>query len=266
MPLGLRARDVLGVWREAQGAAASTAPIVVIGLLADELARGLRAGSEDGGRAVAAGGDHVAAAVLVVVLAGTPGVAEERALREAARSGTPVVVVQTDTRTRVSLPYVLPTEIVDCSSGQGFPIPEIADALATGLGRDGVSLAARLPVLRDPVCRRLIGAASRQAAVVGLVPWSKVAHFPAMAMIQTRLVLDLATAHGQGIDSDRAPEVAAAVSTGLGLRALARRLPARVPLIGAVTGYFGTRAIGEAALRRHAMDSDTVSGSVRPRT
>jgi uncharacterized protein (DUF697 family) len=260
MPAGLRAREVLGVMREVQSTASSSAPIVVHGLLAEELARELRQGSDDG-RAVSVGGDPANAAALVLVVAGLPGVAEERAMREATRRGTPVVAVQTDVRTPVSLPYVLATEVVACSPGKGFPMPDIADVLASRLGHDGVSLAARLPVLRDAVCRSLIAAASRQAAAVGLVPWEKGAHFPAMTMIQTRLVLDLAAANARPIDRDRGPDVAAVAGTGLGLRAFARRLPAWIPLVGGVTGYLGTWAIGEAALKRNAVEE-----SVRSRT
>ncbi len=250
MPAGFSAREVLGVLREAQSGATSSAPIVVLGFLAEELARGLRAGSKDDG-AVVVGGSPTRAAALLVVVAGSPGAVEERALREATRRGTPVVAVQTDARAGVSVPYVLATDVVDCPPGQGFPIPAIAAAIAGRLGHEGVSLAARLPVLREPVCRSLIAVASRQAAAVGVVPSGKAAHFPAMALIQTRLVLDLAAAYGQAIDAERGPEIGAVAGTGLGLRALARQLPAWIPLVGGITGYLGTRAIGEAALRRH---------------
>lgn len=250
MPAGLRAREVLGVMRDAQSSAAAGRPIVVLGFLADELARELRAGSEASG-AVVVGGNPARAAALVVVVARSLTAAEERALREATRQGTPVLAVQTDARIQVSLPYVLATDIVECPPGQGFPIPEIAAALARRLGHDGVSLAARLPVLRAAVCRNLIDTAARQAAAVGVVPFGSAAHFPAMALIQTRLVLDLAAAHGEPIDRDRAPEIGAVAGTGLGLRSLARRLPSWIPLVGGITGYLGTRAIGEAALKRH---------------
>ena len=250
MPAGLSARQVLGVMRDAQSSAASGVPIVVLGFLSDELARGLRAGSE-GGNAVVVGGDPAHAAALVVVVAGSLGVAEERALREATRRGTPVLAVQTDARAQVSLPYVLATDVIECPPGERFPIPEIAAALARRLGHDSVNLAARLPVLREAVCRNLIDTASRKAAAIGVVPWGSAAHFPAMALIQTRLVLDLAAAHGEPIDRDRAPEIGAVAGAGLGLRSLARRLPSWIPLVGGVTGYLGTRAIGEAALKRH---------------
>ncbi|MEP6893300.1 MAG: hypothetical protein ABI927_05915, partial [Gaiellaceae bacterium] len=87
--------------REVQGAAASIDPVVVVGPSAEELARALRAGSKDG-RALQVGGGREHAAALVVVLAGSPGAAELAALRAANRQGTPVVVVQTDLRERVS--------------------------------------------------------------------------------------------------------------------------------------------------------------------
>ena len=58
------------------------------------------------------------------------------------------------------------------------------------------------------------------------------------------------------------PEIAAVAGTGLGLRTLARRLRSWLPLVGGVTGYLGTRAIGEAALRRYAAALE----SVRART
>jgi uncharacterized protein (DUF697 family) len=252
MPLGFRPREVLGLVRDVQGVSASAAPIVVLGFLGEELARGLQAGSADAG-AVRVGGNPDAAAVLVVVVAGLPGPAEEQTLRAATRRGTPFVVVQTDSRARVAVPYALAADVVECSPGSGFPIPEIAAALARRLGHDSVALAARLPALQAPVAERLIAVAARRAAFVGLSPWSKRAHFPLMAMIQARLVLDLAAAHGQAIDGDRAPDLAAVAATGLGLRATVRRLPARLPLVGAATGYLGTRAIGEAALRKYAV-------------
>jgi uncharacterized protein (DUF697 family) len=76
-------------------------------------------------------------------------------------------------------------------------------------------------------------------------------------MVQARLVLDLAAAHGQPIDGDRAPDLAGVAGAGLGLRTIVRRHPARLPFVGAATGYFGTRAIGEAALRKYAGGRET---------
>jgi uncharacterized protein (DUF697 family) len=249
---GLGVRDVVGVVRDAQAAARAPARLVVYGLLAEELAKSLRAGSTRPG-AVQVGADPIGGSALVVIVARAPGPAEERVLREAARSDTPVLVIQTDPRGAQFSPYVLATDVVDCPPGQGFPVPEIARGLARVLGRDGIGLAAQLPVLRDPVASDLIRTASWQAAVIGVAPWSKRAHFPAMTLLQWRLVLDLAAVHGKPTGTDSAPEFGAVAGTGLGVRGVVRRLP-RLPLIGGVTGYFTTRAIGEAAIRRHATD------------
>ena len=234
--------------REAQGAAGSTAPLVVTGVLAGELARALGGGDELGA-AVRVGGDGSGAAALIVVLGGGPTADDERVLREAARASVPVVVVQTDPRADVALAYVPAQAVVVCRAGQGFPVDEIAAALAGRLGHDAVQLAARVPALRAFVVHELVRQASLQAAVVGALPWRKGADFPALALIQARLVLDLAAAHGRPIDRERAPELAAVAGTGLGVRALVRRLPRRPPLIGGVTGYLATRALGEAAVK-----------------
>jgi hypothetical protein len=246
---GIGVRDVVGVVRDAQSAAFGHARLVVFGLLADELAKSLRAGSTGVG-AVQVGSDPTGASAFVVILAGAAGPAEERALREAVRSDTPVLAVQTDPRGGHSSPYVLATDVVDCPPGRGFPVDEIARRLSRLLGRDAIGLAARLPVLRDPVAEDLVRTASWQVAAVGVAPWSKRAHFPAMTLLQWRLVLDLAVVHGKPVGRESSAELGAVAGTGLGLRGLARRLP-RLPLVGGVTGYLGTRAIGEAAIRRH---------------
>jgi hypothetical protein len=47
---GIGVRDVLGVVREARGSAAGTAPLVITGLLANELARALRGGTGESRR------------------------------------------------------------------------------------------------------------------------------------------------------------------------------------------------------------------------
>ena len=70
-----------------------------------------------------------------------------------------------------------------------------------------------------------------------------------------RLLLRLEQAYGLEIDPrERLPEIAATLGVGFGMRALARELLDLVPVAGwAVKGavaYAGTRALGEAAIRR----------------
>lgn len=248
---GLGPRDVLGVVRGARETAASHAPIVVTGILATELARALR-GGDDAGGSVRVSTDAADAAALVVVLGGAPTAADEEAMRTAARASTPVVAVQTDSRWREPLAYVPAEATVVCEAGKGFPVAEIARVIAAQSGEDSVSLAARVPAIRDEIVDELIRTAALRAAVIGALPWRKGADFPALTLIQARLVLDVAAAHGRTIDRERAPELAAVAASGLGLRAAVRRLPRRIPLLGGVTGFLATRALGEAARRRFA--------------
>ena len=62
--------------------------------------------------------------------------------------------------------------------------------------------------------------------MVGALPWRKGADFPALALIQARLVLDLAAAHGRPSDRERAPELLAVAGVGA-RRPGARQTPAR---------------------------------------
>lgn len=248
---GLGVRDVVGVVREARVTAGSTAPLVVTGMLAPELGRALRGGAEHGG-AVRVGGDVDGAAAAIVVLGGAPTADDERLMRGAARASVPVIAVQTDPKAVGPLEYVPASAVVVCQPGQSFPVDEIARALAAQLGHDAVPLAARVPAFREHVVRELVRQASLRAAVVGALPWRHGADFPALALIQARLVLDLAAAHGRVIDRSRAPELLAVAGAGLGARAAVRRLPRRLPLVGGVAAYLTTRALGEAAIRAFA--------------
>jgi hypothetical protein len=136
-PLG-----VLSVVRELRRGAGDTRPLAVAGAreLVPLLVRELRSG-----------GDELAVVenrledVAALVWVGPP---DEEKLRAAARTGIPIVAVTEE----ASLPYVFASAIVHVPPGQGFPVAEIARALAHGLGENGTSLAARLPVLRGAVC------------------------------------------------------------------------------------------------------------------
>jgi uncharacterized protein (DUF697 family) len=245
---GIGPRDVVSLVRRVQAAADDRRPIVVTGMLATELAKLLAAGAEPG--VVRVGRSPDGAAALVVMLGGPPSDTDLAAMRAATRALVPVVAVQTDPRANDPIPYVLAGDVISCPPGQGFPVADIAAALARLLGHDGVALAARLPALRESMLRELVRSASLQAAALAALPLRKGALFPILTLLQARLVLDLAAAHGREVGQGNAPELAAVTATGLGLRALARSLPRRLPLVGATTGFLGTRALGEAALRR----------------
>jgi uncharacterized protein (DUF697 family) len=199
--------------------------------------------------------------VLVRVLGGVPTEEDEQELREAKRAAVPVVAVQTGTDAH-DIPYVLPTDVVRCKPGSGFPVDEIAVAVAARLGEAGTGLAARVPVLREAVCAALIERFSRQNGIIGVAVFLPGADFAVLTLNQIRLVLRLAAAHGLEIDQSRLPEVLATFGAGFGFRALARQVLGAVPVAGWVVkggiAYAGTRALGEAAHRYFAAQGDAV--------
>jgi uncharacterized protein (DUF697 family) len=246
----LNAFAVWGLLKELRTAAADTRPLVVSGPLAAQLAKELSRGGD--ARLVRVDGRVDDAALLVRVIGGAPTEEDERQLKAAKRARIPVIAVQTGGEV-VDIPYVLPTDVVMVPPGSGFPLEEVAAAIAVRLGEAGTGLAARLPVLREAVCQALIEQFSRKNAVVGAAVWVSGADFALLTLNQLRLVLRLAAAHGVEIDQQRLPEVLTTIGAGVGFRALARRLVAAVPaarwLVRGSVAYAGTRALGETAHR-----------------
>ena len=209
--------------------------------------------------AVRVGGRAGDAGCLIRLLAGAPTEEDEQELQAAKRAKVPVVAVQTGTED-FEIPYVLATDVVKCRPGHGFPVEEIAAAVATRLGEAGTGLAARVPVLREPLSQQLVGSFSRKNGILAVAIFVPGADFPVLTLNQIRLVLRLAAAHGVEVDQQRLPEVLATVAAGFGFRAVARQLLGAVPIAGwAVKGgvaYGGTRALGEAAQRYFASTAD----------
>ena len=237
-PLG-----VLSVARELRRGAGDRRPLAVAGAheLVPLLARELRAG----GDASAVVEQRVEGAAALVWL----GAPDEEQLRAATRAGTPIVAVSDAPQ----LPYVLATDIVRVPPGQGFPLDEIAAAVARKLGEDGTSLAARLPILRRPLCDAMIASFAKRNGMVSAAIFVPGVDMPVLTLNQIRLVLRIAMAYGQQIDRNRAMELLGVVGAGFGFRAAARELLDFVPVAGwAVKGaiaYAGTKAVGEGAVR-----------------
>jgi uncharacterized protein (DUF697 family) len=235
--------SLLSLLRELRHVERDVRPLAVAGAreLVPLLARDLRAGGDP---SAVVEGEAGGASVLVWV-----GAADEGALRSADRAGVPIVAV-TDAP---SLPYVLAEDLVRVPPGHGFPVEQIAAAVARKLGDDGPALAARLPVLRRAVSEQLIKTASRHNAVIGAAVFVPGVDLPILTLNQARLVLRIAVTYGEHIDRARAVELLGVVGAGFGFRAVARELLDLVPVAGwAVKGavaYTGTRAIGEAAVR-----------------
>ncbi len=241
---------IWGLVRELKVAASDTLPLLISGPLAAQLEKELSQGAAPG--AVRIGGRPQDSDCVIRILAGAPTEEDEQELRAAKRAKVPVVVVQTGTED-FDVPYVLATDIVKCRPGAGFPVEEIAAAVAARLGESGTGLSARVPVLRQPLCRELIESFSRKNGILAVAIFVPGADFPVLTLNQIRLVLRLGAAHGVEIDQQRLPEVLATVAAGFGFRAFARQLLGVIPVAGwAVKGgvaYGGTRALGEAARR-----------------
>ena len=242
---GLSGGSLLSLVREARGGAADVRPLVVDGApaLVALLARELRAGGDPS--AVREGGDARGARALVWI--GAPDV--ER-MRAASLAHVPIIGVSEG----ASLPYVLDTALVVAKPGQPVPTAAVARTVARVLADGGVGLAARLPVLREPVVDELISAASLQNAKFAAAVWIPGVDMPILTLNQARMVLRIAVAHGHELGRERLADIAGVVGAGFGFRTVGRQLVGMVPFAGWATrgaiAYGGTRAIGEAARRR----------------
>ena len=249
--LTLTPLSIVSLLRELRRGAGDPRPLAVAGAreLVPLLARELRAGGDAG---AVVEGRFEDAAVLIWI-----GAPDEDALRAASRGGVPIIAV-TEAE---SVPYVLATDLVRVPPGAGFPVEEIAAAVARRLGEDSTSLAARLPALRDAVCEELILAFSKRNALIAAAVFIPRVDMPLLTLNQVRLVLRIGLAHGQEMDNVRVLELLGVVGAGFGFRAVARELLNVVPVGGwAVKGavaYTGTRAVGEAALRYFEARSQT---------
>lgn len=126
-------------------------------------------------------------------------------------------------------------------------------ACAQAAGSRVVALGSRYPALREAAARQVVYRTVGQNALVGLAFFVPGADMPAMTLNQAKMVLAVANVYGQGIDRERAIELAGVAGVGFGLRALARYLaPANKVAAWAVkgvTGYVATMALGLAAMR-----------------
>ncbi|MHB8470184.1 MAG: hypothetical protein ACYDCH_10575 [Gaiellaceae bacterium] len=256
MALPIAIGTLRGLLKELQVSARDERPLVVGG--ARELASVLRKqlAREAAPGAVRAGEEPQDAAVLVYVLAQAPGAADEAALKRARRARVPIVAVAAGPAAgRAIIPFVLATDVVRIGSGEGFPLDAIARAVASRLGEAAAPLAGRMPVLRRAVCDELVASFSRRNAILAAAVFVPGADLPVITLNQVRLLLRLEQAYGLELDvRRRAPELLVAVGAGLGLRAVARELLDLVPVAGwllkGAVAYAGTRALGEAAIRR----------------
>jgi uncharacterized protein (DUF697 family) len=234
------------------------------GLLRQQFLRG----QADPG-AVRLGGPE-GADVYVHVLEGEPADEDAASLQRARRGRVPAIAVAVGLSAgTATIPYVPATGVVRAGAGEALPLDAISRAIGARLGEDGAPLAARVPLLRDPVGELLVESFSRRNGVVAAAVWIPGADLPVLTLNELRLVLRLAQAYGATADvRDRLPELAATIGAGFGLRALARELLDTLPVAGwavkCAVAYGGTRALGEAARQRFAVTSTPPPGGASP--
>jgi uncharacterized protein (DUF697 family) len=233
--------------KELDAAGKERKPVAIGG--ATEIARTLERELTRGGDASAVRVGSPQGAALYVQIG-----SDESAPRAARKARVPIVAVTFDDAD-ADLPYVYATDIVRVGAGERLPIERIAEAMAARLGEDGAPLAARLPVLRGAVCDRIVASFARKNGLASAALFVPGADLPVLALNQVRMLLLLDQAYGLELDpKQRLPEILATVGAGFGLRAVARELLDVVPVAGwAVKGavaYAGTRALGQAAIKR----------------
>ncbi len=128
LPLGPAA--VYALVRELRAEAQGERPLAVGGAreLAAALRRELVRDGDPG--AVVESGRFEDVAALVFILAGPPTEDDQRILRSADRAGTPIVCLAPPEVAAAPIPYVLATDVVQIPPGSGFPLDELAGALA----------------------------------------------------------------------------------------------------------------------------------------
>ena len=131
-------------------------------------------------------------------------------------------------------------------------VSELAPRIVGALDEDYlIPLGRGYPALRRAVCEEVIRKNARQNALIGALPVPG-ADLPVMTANQARMVLNIASVHGEELSLERARELAGVLAAGFGFRALGRQVVKLVPVGGwaaaGVIGYAGTLAMGRTAM------------------
>lgn len=226
-------------------------PVIVSGVLAEQLAKELALGARPGAVVVGADMLRAGAEVLVHILAGDSSPEDDVLVRAADRLDVPVVAVQLWPQADWGKSFVLTPFVVECRAGEGFPVREIAHRIAEAT-QDSVALAADVPVTADVVRAGVVKHSVIRAAVIGLAGARLGASRPLISLEQLRMVARLRRVNAEpSADVDRtalATGTAAALVTGFAFRGLARRLRTFVPAPVANTAVAaaGTWALAKA--------------------
>lgn len=128
----------------------------------------------------------------------------------------------------------------------------VADWMMDRLEGKRSALGHNFEFMRRAVAKEIVKSTAWQNAAIGVVVFVPGADMPLLTMNQGKMLLQIAAAYGQPLDSERIKELAAVVGGGFLFRVFARELVGLVPGLGwAVKGgiaYSGTMAMGMAAI------------------
>jgi uncharacterized protein (DUF697 family) len=227
--------------------------VLVSGMLAEQLARQLGADAEPGAMVVGDRDQLHGASVLVRVVAGELGAADDELLAAAERARVPAVLVQIWPQEDWTPPFVRTPFVVECKAGAGFPVPEIAARVVEAV-EDPIALALRVPALREAAARSTTIATAIRVGLLGTL-WSSAAARPLITLEQARLVASLGVLHGKTADAADLRSLGAAAAAvaggGFALREVARaaRRVLPRPVADAAVAAGATYLIGVAARR-----------------
>jgi hypothetical protein len=154
-------------------------------------------------------------------------------VRAAERGEIPVVIVQLWPQANWRGPYVLTPFVVECKAGEGFPLRKIAQLIATAAD-DATSLAARIPVLRQPVTSAVRRDSIVRSALIGATMGKKGTARRVLALEQIGVIARLRALEEPETDKTTQLPVAAGtavatIAASYGFRELAYALRGRVP-------------------------------------
>jgi hypothetical protein len=226
-------------------------PIVVSGILAEQLAKELGAGAAPGSVLVGPARPSPQASVHVHVIAGDPTDEDEAFIRGASEHDVDVVLVELWPQADWTRPFVLSPFVVECRAGEGFPVGTIAERIVEAAD-NMTELASNVPVLADAARSAIVKRAVVRSALIGLVGSRLGASRPLLVREQALTLAKLRTVSAGAAVSDDKPVLAggaaALFASGLALRGLARgaRVVLPTPLAHAAIAATATWVFAKA--------------------
>lgn len=213
------------------------------------------------GLAPAEDGAHPDAALVLV------GAAEVSALVSLyARSGVPVAMVAEGALDvpGVELPEQAAALVGVVAASSAASLEDKLAAWLVSATDKHLALAANFAFCRDAVCDALVSRCALENAAVGAISIIPGSDLPIMCANQAKLALDLAAAHGRGLEPARLLDLLGVLGAALAYRTLARTASGVVPGVGALVkagvGYGGTVATATAVRAHLAHDEDAPAG------